>query len=71
MNTVYRLMDLFHAFSLRKIILKVSDKPQPLPFYILVPYFILFIFWSLQFYKNMPELFQNYILVPIILHLGP
>jgi hypothetical protein len=23
------------------------------------------------FYKNTPELFQNYILVPVILHLGP
>jgi hypothetical protein len=23
------------------------------------------------FYKNTPELFHNYILVPIILHLGP
>jgi hypothetical protein len=23
------------------------------------------------FYKNTPEFFQNYILVPIILHLGP
>jgi hypothetical protein len=22
-------------------------------------------------YKNTPELFQNYILVPVILHLGP
>jgi hypothetical protein len=25
----------------------------------------------LKFYKNTPALFQNYILVPIILHLGP
>jgi hypothetical protein len=24
-----------------------------------------------EFYKNTPELFQNYILVPVILHLGP
>jgi hypothetical protein len=26
---------------------------------------------TLEFYKNTPELFHNYILVPIILHLGP
>jgi hypothetical protein len=26
---------------------------------------------TLYFCKNTPELFQNYILVPIILHLGP
>jgi hypothetical protein len=25
----------------------------------------------LYFFKNTPELFQNYILVPIILHIGP
>jgi hypothetical protein len=26
---------------------------------------------TLEFYRNTPELFQNYVLVPIILHLGP
>jgi hypothetical protein len=25
----------------------------------------------MEFYKNTPEIFQYYILVPIILHLGP
>jgi hypothetical protein len=26
---------------------------------------------TLEFYKNTPELFHNYILIPAILHLGP
>jgi hypothetical protein len=26
---------------------------------------------ALDFYKNTPELFQNFVLAPIILHLGP
>jgi hypothetical protein len=25
----------------------------------------------LEFYENTPELFHNYILAPVILHLGP
>jgi hypothetical protein len=28
-------------------------------------------FEPLEFYENTPELFQNYILAPVILHLGP
>jgi hypothetical protein len=33
--------------------------------------FILFMFQSLEFYKNTLELFQNYVFGPIILSLGP
>jgi hypothetical protein len=28
-------------------------------------------FYPLEFYKNTHELFQNYIFVPVILHLDP
>jgi hypothetical protein len=43
--------------------------PSPYLFTYKLLSFILFMFKPLEFYKNTPEIFQNYILVPIILHL--
>jgi hypothetical protein len=50
MDSIHRVVDLFHRFSNRKLILENSR--------------------CLEFCKNTPELFQNYVLVPNNLHLG-
>jgi hypothetical protein len=70
MNRVYQSVDLFHSFFFRKLILKFPEIPSFGDLAVSPIYFILFMFWSLKFYKNSLKLFQNHIFAHVILHLS-
>jgi hypothetical protein len=61
---------IFYTFFFRKIILTILENPKPLSFCIKFPLFKFIYVLVPEILQSTHKLFQNYILAPIILHLG-
>jgi hypothetical protein len=70
-NSSWNFIYLSNPFFGTKIIILIPGNHRSCLFIYKPLYFILFMFQPLEFYKNIPEVVQKYILAPTILHLGP